>query len=114
MSEETPPWKTIQGGPLAGRQVRLLTEAEIAERERQEKRPMPEDDELRVEETRIEWWVLGHPGWPDGIDFRTREKAEAFYWDNPKLDGSREGIRIRRKDVIRFEAYVPEKEKTDG
>lgn len=59
-------------------------------------------------QTTTEWWVLGHPGWPDGIDFRTAAEAERFYWSTPKLDGTREGIRIRRKDVVRYEPYVPQ------
>lgn len=55
-----------------------------------------------------EWHVLGHPAWPGGIDFRTREQAERFYWKTPKLDGTREGMRIMHRTLIREPDYVPE------
>lgn len=54
------------------------------------------------------WFVLGHPGWPGGIDFYTQEAAEQFYWDTPKLDGTREGIRIFLRVQHRYPEYVPE------
>jgi len=64
----------------------------------------------QIESVREEWLVLGHPGWPDGMDFPTRERAETFYWAHPKLDGSRDGIRIAHRTVTRFAAYVPDPE----
>jgi len=61
-------------------------------------------DEATVRE---EWWVLGHPGWPSGIDFRTRDAAEQFYWDHPKLDGTRDGMRVMHRTLTRYPDYVP-------
>lgn len=55
-----------------------------------------------------EWWVLGHPGWPGGIDFRSQERAEEFYWAHPKLDGTREGMRVMHRIKWREPDYVPQ------
>lgn len=75
----------------------------------------PDVTEEAVESVTDEWFICGHPGYPDPIGFPTREKAVAFYWDCPPYSGSREGIRIRRRTVTRYEAFVPElREGSDG
>ena len=58
-------------------------------------------------EVREEWFVLGHPGWPMGMDFRTQAEAERFFWENPKLDGTRNGMRVMHRTITRYPEYVP-------
>lgn len=61
-----------------------------------------------LSETREEWFVLGHPAWPMGVDFRTQAEAESFYWRTPKLDGTRDGMRVMHRTITRYRDYVPQ------
>lgn len=57
---------------------------------------------------RDRWIVLGHPAWVGGVDQHSREQAERFYWEHPKLDGTRDGMSIVHFREERFAPYVPE------